>query len=851
MVLLSVLCCACLQGQISTQTIDFRDYNVNTLNNATDWVQTVFELPPSRMEGGSAGVTLQFDVNDPGPYNYTYRSELREQNINVPIPGNTTQIYHMQFRVNELPDIYGPITIFQRFNRDNDGPDIEVELTGKNQFSNAIPNDLQVVAFSDGRQRLGKFLKPINDLMVIVYTHANNGAYKVSLNGETLAQGEGLNTSGSTAGTWSQFGLYPHGLHNSGNRQDQKNSGNTQVSFTYLNYSKTEYENRINFADFNTVDLNGGNPGPGPGPFPEPQDTCSGDSPQGWLHQDIGSPTLAGSACQNGTEIKMLVGGDDIWNTEDQFHYVYQSIEGDIEITAKIVSIGNSHFWAKAGIMARSGLFGSSRNVLMCLTHEGRWSFQKRETNGDSTRSTKSDPGNISFPHYVKLVRKGNWFYGYHSPDAQSWALADSLEMNMPSSVYMGLASTSHEENTLNTARIDEISVQEPEPINTSECLLPTGLEGQDLGSVAISGEACLEGEELRISASGADIWDTEDQFHYIYQPLSGNWEISTRVLEIGNSDTWAKAGLMIREGLAPGDKNAFMASTAGSRWSFQYRADSSGITEGILNSTGTFVYPHWLKLVREGSQFLGLYSTDSLNWEIIASTQIEMPDEVFLGIAATSHNNNLLNESRFDQLNFKEIRGNGTFPVTFTDFYGVENRDNGQVDLFWEVALEQGNDYFTIERSSDGTFFEQVGNVPSLGDTRQLRAYTFRDISPNTERNIYRLKQTDIDGQFSYSAQIEVSLSGDLQNSLSVYPTPSQIGEPLKVDVNWHSSEKPLLELRDMLGRKVFSQTLNVREIQAPFELDTTDFQTGLYYLSLLDQTGSEAILSKKVYIQ
>lgn len=848
------MCCACLKGQNSvTQSIDFRDYNISALNNATDWVQTVFNLPASRMQGGSEGVRLAIDVNDPGPYNYTYRSELREQNINVPVPANTSQVYHMQFEVNELPDLFGPVTIFQRFNRDNDGPDIEVELTGKNQFSNAVPNDLQVVAFNTGRQRLGKFLKPINDLKVIIYT-SRNGKYKVSLNGETLSQGEGINTLGASAGTWSQFGIYPHGLHDERNRQDQKNSGNTQVSFTYYSYSKTEYEYEVNLESFTTVDLNDGDPGPGPGPGPLPGvvDTCSGDSPQGWDVGDIGNPSLSGDACENGAVIEMRAGGVDIWDTKDEFHYVYKPLTGDIEIKAKVLAIGNSHFWAKGGLMIREGLAGNAKNIYMCMTREGRWSFQRRAVTGDSTRSTKSDPGTISFSHYLRVIRRGDWFYGYHSPDSSNWIAVDSIEMPMTGNVYVGLASSSHDAGTINASTFEDISIGLPPPVYNTSCVPPIGWEEQDLGAVAYGGEVCVEGDELHVSASGADIWSTEDQFFYVYKPLLGNWEVTTRVLEIGDSDAWAKAGLMIRESLTADSKNAFMASTAGQISSFQYRLANAGPTAGTINSTSTFVYPHYLKLERRGQLFKGYYSIDALSWDLVDSVEIAMPDEILLGIAASSHNNLVLNRSRFDLINYAAISGGpGTFPVEFVDFYGIPNAAKGEIELKWEVAMEQGNDYFTVEKSLDGFIFESLDLVDSKGNTQQLRNYSYTDKNPQADKNIYRLKQTDLDGKFAYSPQIEVSLSGEPANTLVVYPSPTLSGDALNLELSWYSNSLPLIEFRDLLGRLLYSKKLDAESILKPVSIDTAKFQSGLYYITVLDPGGYEAPLSKKVYIQ
>lgn len=231
----------------STRSVDFSALRrsgaaVSQLNRSGSPLRTVFELGSDRMSWGSEGLQLRVDIGDPAATNNRYRAEMRESVIDQPIPAGSTQAYCMRFRVDELPDLYGPVHIFQRFNRNLDGPDIGVELTGANQFSNAVPNDIQVVAW-DGRNRIGAQLATINTLMVVVHNHATNGSYKVILNERVLRERSGLNTVGAAAGGWSQFGIYPHGLYDDdgSNRQDQLDSGRTVIRFQYRDFALTDY----------------------------------------------------------------------------------------------------------------------------------------------------------------------------------------------------------------------------------------------------------------------------------------------------------------------------------------------------------------------------------------------------------------------------------------------------------------------------------------------------------------------------------------------------------------------------------------------------------------------------------
>ncbi len=61
--------------------------------------------------------------------------------------------------------------------------------------------------------------------------------------------------------------------------------------------------------------------------------------PAPWTSRDLGSPALAGSASAAGGTFTVAAGGIDIWGTSDQFHFVYQPLQGDVEVIARIASL--------------------------------------------------------------------------------------------------------------------------------------------------------------------------------------------------------------------------------------------------------------------------------------------------------------------------------------------------------------------------------------------------------------------------------------------------------------------------------------------------------------------------------
>ncbi len=182
----------------------------------------------------------------------------------------------------------------------------------------------------------------------------------------------------------------------------------------------------------------------------------SGGLPAPWLQQDIGSPGLSGSATYSGGAFTINASGTDIEGSSDKFHYVYESLSGDGTIVARVSSIENTDPWAKGGVMIRETLSADSRQAMMVLTPGNGLAFQRRLTTGGLTVST-GGPW-VAAPYWVKLVRSGSTFTGYASSNGTSWTQVGSDTISMATNVYVGLALTAHNNSTLCTAVLDNVS---------------------------------------------------------------------------------------------------------------------------------------------------------------------------------------------------------------------------------------------------------------------------------------------------------------------------------------------------------------------------------------------------------
>src|SRR5256885_14839454 len=69
--------------------------------------------------------------------------------------------------------------------------------------------------------------------------------------------------------------------------------------------------------------------------------------------RDIGAVGAAGSASNNGNGGFTVRGsGADIWGTADEFHYVYFSLTGDMEVVGRVTGVDLTDGLAQARVMA-------------------------------------------------------------------------------------------------------------------------------------------------------------------------------------------------------------------------------------------------------------------------------------------------------------------------------------------------------------------------------------------------------------------------------------------------------------------------------------------------------------------
>jgi regulation of enolase protein 1 (concanavalin A-like superfamily) len=262
----------------------------------------------------------------------------------------------------------------------------------------------------------------------------------------------------------------------------------------------------------------------------------------------------------------------------------------------------------------------------------------------------------------------------------------------------------------------------------------------QDIGDTGATGSTAVTNGVFSINGSGADIWGSADAFHYVYQNWSGDGAIVIRVLHVDETDTYARAGIMFRATLDPGSRHAFVFHRAGGRTAFQARLDSgdNAWVEGSWVNE-----PYWVKLVRLQDTFIAYDSPDGTNWNEIGTTNINMPTNILVGLAVTSHNYGTLCTATLDGLQMssrpaapskvKALRAFDHIEVSWTD--NSTNETGFRIEEF----IDWGDTSYWIARS--------VGpNVTNYTET-YLPAVYFRVQATNLMGSAYSETAIAADG--------------------------------------------------------------------------------------------------------
>jgi regulation of enolase protein 1 (concanavalin A-like superfamily) len=461
---------------------------------------------------------------------------------------------------------------------------------------------------------------------------------------------------------------------------------------------------------------------------------------------DIGNPAPAGSTTtlNDGVDYDISAGGTNVWDTSDQFRFVYKQYTGDFDVKVQIIGVNEpASVNALVGLMARESLSANSANVYMRTYGQNGGTFKLgvRSSTGGNTTSN-SGVGTGSYPNvWVRLARVGNTFTGYYSANGANWIVVSSANVAMSANVFVGMAVASRSSSNLATAQFRSFGntsgvVNPPaDPTNlvaqvisqmeidlmwsdnsTDETgfrieravgngpfvpltTVGAGITGfsdtsvlanttytyrvfavksgvdsanpavaapvttpnspgitvtaVDIGNPSPAGglTEVTPNKDYDSSGSGANVWDTSDQFHFDYLQVTGDFDFRARIGGVTEAaGVNALVGLMARESLAANSRNVYARTygQSGGTYKLGSRSTTGGTT--VSNSgVGANSYPNsWIRLTRVGNTFTGYFSADGASWTVISSVTVSMSSTIYLGFAVASRTAGQLATAQF-----------------------------------------------------------------------------------------------------------------------------------------------------------------------------------------------------------
>ena len=185
--------------------------------------------------------------------------------------------------------------------------------------------------------------------------------------------------------------------------------------------------------------------------------------------------------------------------------------------------------------------------------------------------------------------------------------------------------------------------------------------------------------------------------------------------------------------------------------------------------------------------------------------------------------------------------------PISLIAFDATAYSDH--VLTYWKTASEKNNNFFTVEKTKDGSTYTVVATVQGSGNSTTIMSYSTPDYAPYEGISYYRLKQTDYDGRYSYSPLVKIEFNSISETSFNVYPNPST-GENLSIAISGQKDQEILVVLYDVLGKETYSKVYVLKDngiTVSAFDPDGK-LASGIY---IITATSDKNITSKKIIIQ
>lgn len=172
------------------------------------------------------------------------------------------------------------------------------------------------------------------------------------------------------------------------------------------------------------------------------------------------------------------------------------------------------------------------------------------------------------------------------------------------------------------------------------------------------------------------------------------------------------------------------------------------------------------------------------------------------------------------------------TLPIELVSFRS--NMQGRRVQLEWETATEENNDYFEVQHATDiNSDFTVIGRVDGSGTINTPVSYEFYHDSPVEGNNYYKLRQVDYDGTETFTDIITEYYEGADGSVIEIYPNPNK-GEFIIGLPTVKRTTDAALRIIDLRGRTLSEEVMTLSEGLTSIPVDVRGLNEGMYHVSL-----------------
>ena len=381
---------------------------------------------------------------------------------------------------------------------------------------------------------------------------------------------------------------------------------------------------------------------------------------------------------------------------------------------------------------------------------------------------------------------------------------------------------------------IDSLNLTSGNIINDSNVIIQLGQDTVSIGS--ITGTGNIQGTELRR-------WVNKINTVYNFPLYVGTYN---RSIKITYTVAPVTQGILMAKFVESPPGNVGLPLTQGTiavnkagvngYWNLTTNKLNSGLYKATVNAEGFSNITDYSKLV------LLKRSISTGPWTLAGSH-----------FTTTGSNSSpILNRSSISGFGNFGIGGDSMvnpLPVGFIDIKAKPQGDDVQIE--WQTSTEINNLGFEVERSENANDYDKIDFVKGNINSNSLQTYRALDrgILSTTQVNTlyYRLKQIDIDGNYSFSKIVSIDLNKKVDDEgIKLYPNPFE--NLVKISLTATTEQIINIKVYDMLGQELIEEEVMVSKGQGVYNLSKMgNLANGLYLFKVKYDNRSNAVLMEK----